>query len=393
MSAIREIAAVSSMGLRSIPRRLGSSLVIVTGIAGVVLVLLSFLAMAGGLSRTLASSGRNDRAIVLRRGADSEGASSLTREATQTIEAAAGIRRTAAGKPIASPEVLAIAGLPKKSDGSSAEVTVRGVTPMGFTLRPELALTAGRMVRPGLRELVVGRGAQSEFRGLELGQRVPIRDTQWTVVGVYKSGGDARESELVADAESLLSVQQSSVFHSVTVQLEGGESFDAFKDALTTNPALTVSVVREQEYYARQSRRLSVVLSFVAYLVGGIMAIGAMFGALSTMYSAVSTRTVEIGTLRAIGFGAAAVVASVLIEALLLAAAGAMGGAGLAWLAFSGRNITTLLGNGQIVAQLQVSGGLFALAIVWACAIGLAGGLFPAVRAARMPVAEALRSS
>jgi putative ABC transport system permease protein len=188
-------------------------------------------------------------------------------------------------------------------------------------------------------------------------------------------------------------VYQSSIYNSVTVQLESESSFTAFKDSLTTNPLLTVSVARERDYYGKQSTRLNTVLTIVAYVVGGIMAVGAMFGALSTMYSAVSTRTSEIATLRAIGFGASSVVVSVLLESLLLASLGGLAGGGLAWFVFNGRHITTFLGRGHIVAQLQVNGVLLGNAIVWACAIGLAGGLFPAIRAARLPVATALRAS
>jgi putative ABC transport system permease protein len=221
---------------------------------------------------------------------------------------------------------------------------------------------------------------------------VAIRDSDWTVVGVFESNGDARESELIGDAESILSVYQSSIVNSVTVQLQSPASFSDFKDALTTDPTLTVSVQREEEYYARQSRRLGVMLTIVAYIVGGIMAIGAIFGGLATMYAAVSTRTVEIATLRAIGYGPAGVVVSVVLESLLLASLGALGGSALAWLALSGRTISTLIGSGQIVAQLQVNARLFAMAIAWAGGIGLVGGLFPAIRAARQPVATALRA-
>ena len=392
MNAIRQITAVSAMGLRSIPRRLGSSTVIVLGIAGVVVVLLGFLSMAGGLSRTLASAGRRDRAIVLRRGADSEASSSMTEEQARTIESAPGIRKNGDGKPLASAEALAMVSLPAKSDGANAEVSVRGIAPIGFALRPEIRIVSGRMPRPGLRELIAGRAATRQFRGLELGNHVAIRDSDWTVVGVFESNGDARESELIGDAESILSVYQSSIVNSVTVQLQSPASFSDFKDALTTDPTLTVSVQREEEYYARQSRRLGVMLTIVAYIVGGIMAIGAIFGGLATMYAAVSTRTVEIATLRAIGYGPAGVVVSVVLESLLLASLGALGGSALAWLALSGRTISTLIGSGQIVAQLQVNARLFAMAIAWAGGIGLVGGLFPAIRAARQPVATALRA-
>jgi putative ABC transport system permease protein len=393
MHMLRQIRAVTGMNLRSIPQRLGASSVVIVGIAGVVAVLISVLAMATGFTRTVAGTGRDDRAIVLRGGSDSELASTLAREATLTIMDAPGIRKDAAGKPIASPEAVVIVDMPKKSNDSGANVTIRGVGAAGLALRPEIHLVAGRMFQRGLRELIVGRGAQTQFKGLELGSHIALRGSDWSIVGAFESNGDTHESELLADGETVLAAYRRNLYQSVIVLLDSKESFAAFKTALTTNPQLSVDVLRERDYYAKQSERMSAVLSFVAYVVGGIMAVGALFGALNTMYSTVSVRSLEIATLRAIGFGASAVVLSVLIEAVLLSVIGALLGAALAWIFFNGNVVSTLGSNfTQVVFRLTVGPALVVLGVVWACAIGLIGGLFPAIRAARLPVAMALRA-
>jgi putative ABC transport system permease protein len=390
---LKQIGAVTWMNLTSIPQRLGSSSVIVIGIAGVVAVLISVLAMATGFQHTVLGTGRDDRAMVLRGGSDSELASTLSREATLTIMDAPGVRKDHAGKPIASAEAVVIVDLPKKSNDSGANVTIRGVGPQGIELRPEVRLVEGRMLQRGLRELIVGRGAQGQFRGLDVGSHIALRGTDWIIVGAFTSNGDAHESELLADVETVLSAYRRNLYQSVIVQLDSANSFSAFKSSLTTNPQLSVDVMREREYYAKQSERMATVLKFVAYFVGGIMAVGALFGALNTMYSAVSARSLEIATLRAIGFGASAVVLSVLIEALLLACVGAVIGAGLAWIFFNGNAVSTLGSNfTQVVFRLAVSPALIGLGIVWAGVIGLVGGLFPAIRAARLPIATALRA-
>jgi putative ABC transport system permease protein len=393
MNMLRQIGAVTWMNLRRIPQRFGTSSVIVIGIAGVVAVLISVLAMATGFTHTVAATGRADRAIVLRGGSDSELASTLAREATLTIMDAPGIRKNSQGNAVASADTVVIVDLPKKSNDSGANVTIRGVGPQWAALRPEIHLVAGTLFKPGLRELIVGRGAQSQFKGLDVGSHIALRGSDWTIVGAFESNGDSHESELLADAETVLSAYRRNFYQSVSVLLDSQDSFNAFKSALTTNPQLSVDVQRERDYYAHQSERMTTVLSFVAYAVGGIMAIGALFGALNTMYSAVSVRTREIATLRAIGFGAIAVVLSVLIEAMLLSILGALIGAGLAWVFFNGNVVSTLGSNfTQVVFHLAVSPSLVVLGVVWACIIGLIGGLFPAIRAARLPVATALRA-
>jgi putative ABC transport system permease protein len=395
MKFLNQIVAVTAMNFRSLPQRAGTSVVIVIGIAGVVAVLISVLAMSTGMIKTLQNAGRDDRAIVLRNGSASEAGSALPRDAARLIEDAPGIRRGADGKPIVSAESLRLLSMYKKADGAEVNVAIRGVGPKILELRPELKLIAGRMFNPAVNEIIVGKSANAQFRGLEIGDVVKTRGANWTVVGVYSTGGDAHESAIMADAETMISADRRGGFQSLTVQLESPAAFRAFKDSLSSNPALAVDVSREREYYERQSETISKVIRIIAYVVGGIMAVGAVFSALNTMYSAVSARLLEIATLRALGFGSTAMVMSVLAEALVLSLVGGTIGAVLAWLFFNNHTVSTSAGGpaaGQIVFDMSVNSILIVTGIVWACVIGLIGGLFPAVRAARLPVATALRA-
>jgi putative ABC transport system permease protein len=349
--------------------------------------------MVTGFEKTLGATGRDDRAIVLRGGSESELASSISRENALTILDAPGVKRNADDKPIGSTDVVVIVDLPKKSNDSGANVTIRGVGPLGLVARPEIRLIEGRMFRPGLREIIVGKGAQHQFKGLGLGQKIELRASDWTIVGTFESGGDSHESELIGDAETVLSAYGRNLYQTVFAQLESAAAFEGFKKALVSNPTLSVDVKRERDYYGEQSKNLSW-LRIVANVVGTIMAVGALFGALNTMYSAVSTRSREIATLRAIGFGGLPVVLSVMLEALLLSVIGGAIGAALAWMFFNGNAVSTLGGNfTQVVFKLAVTPELVTLGIIWACVIGIIGGLFPAIRAARLPVAAALRDS
>ena len=388
LEGLRQIAAVTAMGLRSIPDRAGASLVIVIGMALVVAVTISILSMSAGFMRTVNNTGRIDRAIVLNRGSQDEFASAISRDNAITIADAPGIR-TAGGKPIVSAESLVSVVVTKKSDGLDAYVTLRGLGSEGFALRPEIKLIGGRMFQPARHELIVGKSALAQFEGLEIGGQVPLPQGDWTIVGSFESNGDEHESELLADSETLLSEMRANTFHSVTVMLERPESLEQFRAALTTNPTLNVDVTRETQFLAAQSKYLNDFLTLIAYVVGGIMALGATFGALNTMYTAVSARAIEIATLRAIGFSGAAVVASVLAESLVLAISGAAIGAVGAWIAFNG----DLHSAGGLVFRLAVTPGLLGVGIGFAFALGFVGGVFPAIRAASLPVADALRAT
>jgi putative ABC transport system permease protein len=392
MRILSNVHALLLLSLQSMPQRIGSCIAGILGIAGAVGVMVAVLAMAGALQRTVTDAGDAGRAIVLRAGADSEGVSTLSRDAVAAVQSAPGIARSREGLPLVSPEVLAAVNLKERS-GGRAEVTVRGVPPIALRLRPEMQLTAGRLMRSGVPELIVGRAAQRQFAGLAVGSQVPLRDGNWTIVGVFTSNGDAHESELIADSETLLASSQRNVFQSVTVRLESPQSLSVLKDALTTQPALSVDVLREDQYYQSQSRQMGRLLIVIVYLVGGIMSVGATFAALNTMYAMVSTRTMEIATVRTLGFGPAAVVIAILLEGLIYALAGALLGALAVWLLFGNTSFSTFSSAaGQVVAELQIDLRLLGFAAVCAAAIGLAGALFPAVRAARLPIAVGVRA-
>ncbi|HTW37641.1 MAG TPA: ABC transporter permease [Steroidobacteraceae bacterium] len=394
MRTLEQILAVSSINLRGLPQRIAPSLVVIVGIAGVVAVLLSVLALSFGLSGALTATGRPDRAIILHAQSTDEVGSSLAADTIPTILDAPGIARARDGRPLASAEMLATVNVRRADNGRLGALTLRGVSPEAFELRPELHLVEGRMFRSGVRELIAGRAAQARFHGLAVGDHVLFDKNDWLVVGAFDSGGGAHDSELLADASTVLSAYQRTAYNSVTVKLAGPGALETLRGTLTKDPTLSVVVNRETAYYEQQSHSFAAVLALIAHVVGVIMAIGAIFAALNTMYSAVSARTVEIATLRAIGFGPLAVIISVIVEALVLALVGALAGAALAWAFFDGNTVSTIAGNGlaQVVFHLHIGSALIATGILWACVVGLVGGLLPALRAARLPVATALRA-
>lgn len=395
MRTLQQILAVTVMNLRSIPSRLGTSFVVVIGIAGVVGVMTALLSMSAGFEATLASTGRDDRVIILRGGATDELSSVLYREQGQIIVDLPGIAKSADGQPLAAAELYMLTDVVKKSSGTAGNVIVRGVTRNVWQLRPEITLLEGRDLAPGKREVLVGRSAQDQFANLNIGDSVEVRDGPWTVVGVFDASGGSHESEIWVDVDTLHGAIPRNGYTGVTAQLEDAsdETFQAFKDRLTTDPRLTVQVQREPEYYASRSQALSNFINGLGYTVAVIMAVGAIFGALNTMYAAVSTRSVEIATLRALGFGSLPVVISVLIEALILALAGGLVGAAVAYAVFNGYTVSTL--NFQTFSQtafaFQVTPELLSQGVKWAVFIGMLGGLFPAIRAARLPIVDALR--
>lgn len=390
----KQLFAVILMSLQTLPQRIGASSVIVIGIAGVVAVLISVLAMGAGFRHTLADSGRADRVIIIRGGSDAELSSNLTRSDVDIIANAPGLAKGSSGEPLLSNEIVTVVNVPKVDTGTDANVTMRGVGLRVTEVRPELKIISGQMFRPALRQLIAGAGAAKQFRGLEVGNVLHLRNADWTVTGVFTSNGDVHESELLADVDTVGSSIERTGYSSAVALLSSPAEFPAFKNALTTDPQLKVSVQREADYYAAQSQQLTKTINIVGNTVAIIMAIGAMFGALNTMYSAVAARGLEIATLRAIGFGGLPVLLSVMIEALLLSLLGGVIGASLAWVFFNGHSVSTLGGAfAQVVFKLTVTQSLIFTGVIWACVIGLLGGFFPALRAARLPVAEALRAA
>ena len=396
MSLASQISELTTTGLRHIPHRLGSSLVIVVGIAGVVAVLIPVLAMYVGFRSTIRGDGRPDRAIVLSHEATTEYDSGLSRESVAVIADAPGVRHDAQGAPMVSAEVVLAAPVARKRDHSDVNVTLRGVGGQYFAMRPELKLVAGRMFRPGNQELLVGAAARSQFEGLEIGDQVRLQDGDWKVVGVFAGPPGARgvrESELLADARTVMSAYKLDSFNSMTVELDSVAALPKFERGLAGDARLFVSTRGEPEYLASSSGSVNRMLRLVAYAIGSIMALGALFAALNSMYSAVAARAVEVATLRAMGFAASAVATAVLAEALLLALAGAALGVAIAYAAVDGATISTLGGalfDSQLVYSLSVSPGLVATAIALAATLGLCGGLLPAIRAARGNIAATL---
>jgi putative ABC transport system permease protein len=388
----RQAWSVTELGIATVPKRLGAASVVVVGIAGVVGVLVALFAMAQGFQATLQQTGNDHTAIVLRANSQTELNSVLDHDATTIIGGEPQVARDAHGQPIASPELVVVASLPKKSTGLDANVEVRGVGEEAWTLRPQARIIAGRRFTPGLRELVVGKRAIKEFEHTALGSTMDIGGQPFAVVGVFDTG-DEHDSELWADANVVASTyRRGDSRTSVTVQLKNPDQFDAFKAAVTADPRFKADASTTRDYYNRQSQNLTQLIRVLGTTVGIIMAIGAVFGALNTMYAAVATRTREIATLRAIGFRGGPVVVSVLIETLLLAIVGGVIGAGLAWAIFDHYTASTLGANfSEVVFEFRVTPALLASGLKWALAIGFVGGLFPAVRAARMQVTEGLR--
>ncbi len=390
---ISQVIAVTQFSMRSLPQRKGSSAAAMLGIAGVVAVMVGVLSIAQGVLQTMESSAADENAIVLRSGSDSEMMSGLSGDDTRIIAEAPGIVRGKDGV-LASPELFVIINLPMRSTGTDANVPMRGVQAQAMVVRDRFKLVAGRMFEWGLNEVIVGTGASHQFVGLDIGSEIEVGQEKWPVVGVFEADGGLSESEIWVDAAVLQpAFRRGNSYQAVYVKLNSSDAFDEFKDALTSDPRLNVKAMREADFYASQSATIYNMITGLGTIIGIIMGLGAVFGALNTMYTAVSGRTREIATLRALGFRAGPVVISVLCESLLLAFAGGIIGAGLAWLAFDGFRAATLSWSSfsAITFSFDVNAKLLIQGIVFAMLIGLAGGLFPAIRAARQPVAQALR--
>lgn len=388
---LKQTFPLLAIGFGSLPQRKGSSSVIVVGIAGVVAVLVSILAVASGLERTLQGNVRNDVAVLLSAQAQSESSSVVPHEASDAVAGLGEVMRDAAGKPMVSPEVLTI--FPVRSvSGSEDNVSLRGIGSQGFALHPNLRLTDGAWFHPGVREVVVGAGVAARYKGFAIGDEIRILNTVWKVAGHFQSG-DAHDSEVIADAGTVQSAVDMNGFYSaIYVQLQSAGQLQAFKDEIAANPALHLDASTEAQYYASQSQSMTGTLITAAYLVSAIMAIGALFGAIHSLYISADERKIEMATLCALGFSSASVMLAFLAEALLLALAGGGVGAGLAWLLFNGHTLSTVGGEAsQVVFKLQVAPGLVGTGLAWACAIGLIGAIAPCIRTLRLPVAEALR--
>lgn len=393
MSWIRQTVAVTLLNLRTIPQRFASSGVAIVGIAGVVVVLVSVLSIAAGFTNAMRESGSPARALVMRSGADSEMTSGLSANDLDIIRQAPGIRRDG-NTALVSGELYVIIDLPKKSTGTAANVPMRGIDPQTLSVRDDAKIVEGRMLAFGTSEVVVGRGASGQFSGLTVGNTIRSGQNTWTVVGVFEASGGVSETEIWCDARVLQGAyRRGNSYQAALARLESSASFDTFRDYLTANPQVNVQVRRQTDYYAQQSRALSSLIQGVGFGIAILMGIGAVFGAILTMYTAVSTRSREIATLRALGFDASSVVVSVMVESLALAAIGGALGALIAYAGFNGYQTSTI--NFQTFSQVafafRVTPQLMVLGLIYALLMGLVGGLFPALRAARLPIPAALR--
>ena len=395
MNWLKQTIAVMSVNLRTIPSRLGSSAVAIIGIAGVVIVFVSVLSIAAGFAAAMTGSGSPDRALILRTGADTELTSGIEGPQIRIIKEAPGVRKEGEGAS-ASAELYVIIDLPKKATPDSpANVPMRGIEPLGLKVREEVSLIEGRPFRFGTNEVIVGKGAQSQFVGLNVGDTVVSGQNRWTVVGVFQARGGLAETEIWCDVQTLQSVyRRVNSFNSVLMNLESSDSFDTLRNWLESNPQTkNVTVRRESDYYAKQGETMSRLINTLGFGVATLMAVGAVFGAILTMYTAVASRSREIATLRALGFNTLSVVVSVLVESLVLGAIGGVIGAIGAYLAFDGFETSTMnfQSFSQVAFAFRVTPQLFATGLAYALAIGLIGGLLPAIRAARLPISRALR--
>jgi putative ABC transport system permease protein len=392
---LNQVASITLFNLRTIPARKGAALATVVGIAGVVAVFVGVFAIADGFRQAMTASGADDIVVVMRNGSDNEMSSNLLREECRIIKDGAGLARGPEG-PLASAEMVLVLNLPKRSTGTDANVPLRGIEPAAFAVRDNVKMVEGRALTPGRNELNVGVGAAREFAGLALGAKINFEQTDWTIVGIFSANGGLSESEVWADVGVLQPAEhKDDNYQAVTAKLATPDSYQTFKDALTSDPRLSVKVLRQKDYYADQSTIVTTFIKSIGVFIAAMMGLGALFGALNTMYSAVAARGREIATLRALGFGAGPVILSVLFESLALALAGGVIGAGAAYLVFNGFTATTM--NWQTFSQVafafRVTPQTLVSAIILSTVIGVFGGLFPALRAARRPLAQALRET
>ena len=390
---IRQTLTVALLSIRTIPQRLSSSVVAVVGIAGVVIVFLAVLSIGEGFKAAMTAAGAPDRVLVLRGGADSEMSSGLGGDAVDIIKQAPGLARDG-NRAIASAELFVLVDLNKRSQGTPANVPLRGVEPTVMQLRNEVKILEGRMFRFGTNEAIVGRAAGRQFAGVDVGSVYKSGGLTLNIVGTFEAKGSVAETEIWCDTRLLQGVyRRGNSYQSVLARLDSPASFNTFKDWLTSNPQLNVQVRRETDYYAAQSTTMTSLIRGIGYAIASLMGIGAVFGAILTMYTAVASRTREIATLRALGFNTTSVLVSVLAESVALAAIGGLAGGLLAYVGFNGYQASTM--NFQTFSQVAfafaVTPALLGQGLMYALTMGFVGGLFPALRAARLPIPTALR--
>lgn len=392
-NSLAQIAAITSMNVRNMSQRAASSIVALIGIAGVVTVLIGVLSIAEGFRAVLEISGSDQVAIVLRNGATDEMGSGLSQEQTRIIADAKQALRDEQG-PIVSPELYVVVDVPLKNTGTAANVPLRGVGPQAVKLRSNFKIVDGVNFTPGKFEVVVGKGASMQFSGLTVGSQLRLGNANWTVTGIFEDRGSVAESEIWTDATVLQGAyNRGTSYQSMRVKLTSPSAMQAFKDGLSTDPRLNIRVFSEKQYYAEQSKILVTLVSTIGSAIAILMGLGAIFAALNTMYSAVSSRTREIATLRALGFGSAPVITSVLAEGLLIGLVGGAVGMIVSYLAFNGVRASTLNFStfSQLTFAFTVTPQLLVQGLIYALILGFIGGLLPSLRAAKLPITTGLR--
>jgi putative ABC transport system permease protein len=392
-NALAQIVTITLMNLRNLPRRIGTSSVAIFGVACVVGVFIGVLSMAAGFERTMKSASSSDTAIILRAGATSEMSSGLGYDTTQQVSHLPGVAKDG-DTPVSSAELFVVVDIAKRATNSSANVPLRGVQAEAFKVRNNFKIIQGRTIEMGKNELIVGRGAQKQFANLDVGSSIKLGQTEWQIVGLFEAGGGISESELWCDAKILQAAyRRGNSFQTIRLKLAGVNALKELKAAIAADPKFTLDVQLESEYLAAQSEPLSKFIKIIGYPLAILMAIGAIFGAINTMYTSVSTRTREIATLRALGFGSLPVAISTLVESLILSFIGGIIGSAIVYVIFNGYTVSTLnfASFSQVVFDFAVTPGLLIEGVIFAAVIGLIGGFFPAIRAARLPVASALR--
>ena len=392
---LTQVFTVSLFNLQNIKQRLGSSLATVVGVTGVVLVVIGVLSIGVGFENTMSSTGGPENVIVMRAGSSDEMSSGLLLEQTRLVSEKPTVARNESG-PIASAELYVIIDVPKRGAGTGANVPLRGVSRQVYDVRPSFEIIDGRRFEPGKNEIIVGQAASTQFEGLGIGGELVTGENIWKIVGIFTTGGTVEDSEIWCDAKVLQpAYRRGSSYQSIHLRLQDADLFQDFKDSLSEDPRLSVKALRESEYWSSNSGALKAMVTVMAVLIGGLMGCGAVFAALNTMYTAVSSRTREIATLRALGFGTSPVVISVIVEALCLSTIGGVVGSALAYILFNGVQTATMNWQtfSQVAFDFEVTPILMVGGILYALVMGLVGGFFPAMRAARMPVATACERS
>ncbi len=393
MRSLQQVFAITWLNIRNLPQRVGSSVVAVIGVAAVVLVFAAVLSRAKGFERTMIAAGSDNTAVIMRSGSTSELNSGISNEQALIIADAPGVLRDGDSS-ILSAELYVIVDVKKRTTNTDANVPIRGVQRGAFDVRDGVTIAEGRMFEEGKNEIIVGRSAQQEFLGLDTGSTIRFGQSDWTVVGTFDAGGSVSESELWTDVRVLQNAyRRGNSYQSVRVRLQNEGSLAALTTALDEDPRLSMDVMTEKEYYSGQAQAVSGFIRIVGYPLTVLMAIGAVFGALNSMYTSVSVRGKEIATLRALGFGPFPVLVSTVVESSLLALIGGAIGGVIAFLVFNGFQVSTLnsASFSQVVFDFAVTPDLLVDGLKAALMIGVVGGLFPALRAARLPVAQALR--